>query len=123
MIEPGIGVLTEEERDNSFVCLCGRLSRQFIDDAAHQHCLALAGIALDPEELSGIVVSPPLEVFVVQNPSVRVLEKTTLRLLNPPLFHGQVDPSGVVKTSVAIRFVVVVNFVVVSPWQEKRPKR
>lgn len=59
---------------------------------------------------------------MVQNPSIRFLEKTTLRLLNTPLFYGRVNPSGVVKTSVAIRFVVV-DFVVVSPWQEKQPKR
>jgi hypothetical protein len=38
-----------------------------------QHRLSLTGVALDPEQPALVVVAPPLEVGIVEDPAVRVL--------------------------------------------------
>lgn len=51
---------------------------EIIDDAAHQHRLAFARVALDPEQLAVFTIAPLLEVVVVENPTVRVAQQAAL---------------------------------------------
>ena len=41
-------------------------------NAAEQHRLTLARIALDPEQVALVVIVPSLEIFVIEDPAVRV---------------------------------------------------
>src|SRR6478752_1441342 len=78
--------LTEEIRQ-SF----RRLFLQIIYDAAEEHCLAFAGVALDPEQPALRVVTKSLKEIVLENPAVGALEQAALCLLDALLVGAGVS--------------------------------
>ena len=55
---------------------------QLVDDAAEQHGLALARVALDPEQAAVGIVAPLAEIVVVKDPAVRIPQQAALGLFD-----------------------------------------
>ncbi len=55
---------------------------QLVDDAAEQHGLALARVALDPEQVALGIVAPLQKLAVAEHPYVRVFEEPALGALD-----------------------------------------
>jgi hypothetical protein len=82
-----------------------------IEGAANKHCLAFAGIALDPEQPAAFVVAPLLKIGMFENPLVRVSQQPTLRVFDPLLVLAGICYPQVLYTTLALRveWILLVN--------------
>ena len=55
---------------------------QFVNNAAKQHGLAFARVALDPEQAAVGIVAPSQEVIVGEDPAVRIPQQAALGLFD-----------------------------------------
>lgn len=58
---------------------------QMIDDTAHEHSLALAWVASNPEKFSIVTVPPLHELLMVEDPLAAFGSQAALDTLNPSL--------------------------------------
>jgi hypothetical protein len=87
MVDAHVGGLAEEERQKAGA---SRRPFQFVDNAAEQHRLALAWVALNPEQEALRIVAPPSEISVVEDLAVQVRQQAALGLLNACLVVARI---------------------------------
>ena len=81
-----------------------RRGAQFVDDTAEQHGLALAGIALDPEQSALLVVTPLLKIGVAEDPAVRAFQQAALSVLDTLLVVAGIGGPQALEASVVFAF-------------------
>ena len=95
IVDARVGGLEEEVRQQRGCLLVSqpRHGAYFVDDAAEQHRLALAGITLDPEQPALRVIAPLSKVSIVEYPEVRAFQQAAFGPLDTTLVVAWISNS------------------------------